>query len=248
MKRSVQSHQFAIYWAEIFHYAQAQTIAITDAALYHRIVHVLRLTPPRTCILFDRLFNILVGLERITSSTLELAILEVNQNTVFHPIISFFLPLLKRHALEEAVYALTECGVNEIRLLITKKVQREWYGEKELTRLQNIIIAASEQAKFFTFPLLQPPQSFHANMNSFTESMVFVLEPDGELLHTIFPKILQKNPPKITLFSGPEGGFTEDEKQTFCALNIPFLSLTPTILRAQQAATLGAGIMRSWCK
>ena len=89
------------------------------------------------------------------------------------------LPLLKREALERALYSCVEMGANEIRLVVTKKTTREWGGEKEFARLQRIIISAAEQSKNFSIPLLYQPERFETVIDNSNSDVCLFADPEG---------------------------------------------------------------------
>jgi RsmE family RNA methyltransferase len=151
--------------------------------------------------------------------------------------------LLKREALEQAIYSAVELGVNKVQLLITEKVQRNWQV-KELERLKHIMIAAAEQSKCFAIPqLLEPVPLLDVPLSG---STVF-FDPEGEALADVLIKDLyQKQIDSLTVVIGPEGDLTESEKFYLQKQQALFICLTPTILRAQQAVALGVGILRSF--
>jgi RsmE family RNA methyltransferase len=58
-------------------------------------------------------------------------------------------------------------------------------------------------------------------------------------------KYNQSRPERITLISGPEGGFSPQEITQLQKAKFNGFWLTPTVLRASQAITLGSGVVRS---
>ena len=150
--------------------------------------------------------------------------------------------------MEEAVYALTESGVSTIQLMLTEKVQRSWHGQKELERLNKIIIAAAEQAKNFSFPELKEPVRLESLLEEIQENKKsdnIFFDPSGEpLLHSI-QRLEKSSATTFFLLVGPEGDLTHEEKTMVKQHNFMFTVLTPTILRAQQAAFLASGCMRA---
>lgn len=53
-------------------------------------------------------------------------------------------------------------------------------------------------------------------------------------------------PPALTMFIGPEGGWTDQEIESFRAARIPAVKLAATILRVETAAIAAATIAASW--
>ncbi len=62
------------------------------------------------------------------------------------------LPLLKKIALEEALYACVELGAHSVQLVITNKSQHTWVDLKKWCACNEFMIAAAEQSKNFAFP------------------------------------------------------------------------------------------------
>ena len=242
-------HEFSLYWPKISaHVAQlkaGETFQLDDVALHHRITKILRLAPDEIVILFDQKNNLRVEFLAITKNTIEFKLLAKYQNTIHKPYITFLLPILKRDALEQAVYSLVELGANEIQLIHTQKVQRTWGEHKERLRLQNIIVAAAEQSKNYVFPELREPQDFQKVIDQFAQTDLFFFDPAGEELFPVLENLRTSKTQKITLLIGPEGDLTPEEKNILQKRNVQFCKLTPTILRAQQAIAVALGIFRS---
>jgi 16S rRNA (uracil1498-N3)-methyltransferase len=49
-------------------------------------------------------------------------------------------------------------------------------------------------------------------------------------------------PPRVTLFIGPEGGWTDEELRGFAGHDVRAVKLTDTVLRVETAAVVGAAI------
>ncbi len=134
-KRTVDAHEFSLYWPTLSKIVvqEGASFTVDDAALCHRIIRVLRLKRGDSIVLFDT--NVHVQVEFVTTRSkhsIELKLLSRNENTTLQPAITFFLPILKRDALEQAIYSLVELGATDIQLMSTQKVQRKWGGRKEL--------------------------------------------------------------------------------------------------------------------
>lgn len=243
-------HEFSLYWPSLSPFESLRsgsTITIDDTELCHRISRVLRLTPDETLIVFDQQNHMRLRLIQIPEKKpITATIVSYAKNHLLKPWITFLLPILKREALHEAVYSLAEIGANEIKLMVTDKVQRSWH-DQELHRLENIIIAAAEQSKNFSFPSLYAPQRFEKIVSSLSARSIF-FDPQGAALASVIDQVKQTCPETITLIIGPEGDLTSAEKEVLHTSGTQFCSLTPTIVRAQQAAALSIGIIRSFFK
>lgn len=248
-----QAHAFAFYTTQvtsIVRSGQRRDIhTITDAELVHRLIVVLRFDKGDTCILFDRFHHItcmVLGVVPKKSITIEILSLDVNKQLT--PSITWLLPILKREAFEEAVYACTELGAQEIQLIITDKAQRAWGGEKEMARLEKITIAAAEQSKHFSFPIIKPAISLPQALENYayTNNTKIFFDASGTTCREVINKLSNTKPLSIIALNGPEGDLTMHEKELLRQQQFIFCALTPTILRSQQAVTVGLAILRSF--
>lgn len=251
MKSQIDKHVFAFFWnnsVKLNHAQESATIVLDDPDLYHRIHDIVRLESHDLCILFNREYAITVELCAVTKKSLTVLIKEkttVRQS--YMPPITVVLPLLKRDALEYAIDATTQCGATIIQLITTEKTTRTWSGSKEFDRLQRIIWAAAEQSKNFSFPSLLPP----IPLNTFVESIksekqcVLFFDPQGISISDVVTLYTKNNYTTLMLINGPEGDLTQQEKQLLKNHDVIFTKLTPTILRAENAAALAVGIFRS---
>lgn len=245
-------HEFAFYTPVvselIIRQAHGNIHEITDPELVHRLIIVLRLEQGAHFVLFDRNYSmrvVLLGIRSKKSFTIE--ILSSTKNPVLTPLITWGLPVLKREAFEEALYSLCELGVTAIQPLTTRKTVRSWGDEKELQRAQKILIAAAEQAKQFVVPVLLPVLSLESWLNKLDihSNCHLFFDASGDPLSEVLPKLSKNSYSELIMLSGPEGDLTTAEKEDLKQHNFIFSKLTPTILRAQQAVTVGLGVVRS---
>jgi 16S rRNA (uracil1498-N3)-methyltransferase len=242
-------HQFALFFKNlsdsIKNLKKDQLFTIHDEEIVHRIVSVLRLQKDEEIILFDKKIHVFIILQDISKKNIQVLFKEKKETIDLKPKISFILPLLKKEALEESIYSLAEIGAQEIILAITEK-SRQNLTEKELQRLDKILIAAAEQSKNFSMPQVIPPE-YLADIAQKSEKQPIqklFFDPQGSFINQSFANLTDKK--DFILCIGPEGDLTEAEKNQLKKAAFNFISLTPTILRASQAVAIAAGLMRSW--
>lgn len=249
MTYETKSHIFALLVPEkyqsIAHYSVGKMIVLTDKDFIFRITTVLRLEVGSQLILFDRMHHILCKIIEIHKKEIHCLIKERSENGHYLPEVTCIVPLLKREALETVVDSLTQLGATTIQLITTQKTHRSKLDQKEFDRLQRIIIAAAEQSKNYRFPILKKAEPLMAIGYNGAEETTIFLDPDGNACFDTITKIIALKLKKITLMSGPEGDLTAQEKAFLHEKNVIFMALTPTILRAEQAAALSLGIIRS---
>lgn len=249
-KKNNSQHEFAIYLAKTSQLASTHSIdddiCLNNPQLFHRIVKVLRLTSDETYIIFDQKYYIRCRLLSINKKNIMCnKIIDIQRNPTFKPYITFLLPLLKREAFQESLYTLTELGASTIIPIITKKIQRTWRHPHEYDRLTRIIHAAAEQSKNFSFPSLNTPQSLEKAVSQLQSNARIFFDPSGDPLLPVILNFSKSQPLTIALMIGPEADLLSEEKDLLRANNFKFCRLTPTILRAQQAATISLGTVRS---
>lgn len=241
MKHRGQAHEFALYVPALMSDIKKDDIVtLADADIVHRISRVLRLDIDDRLVLFDRSRHCLVSVKAITKQHVQIQVIAQALHEKFRSHITLLLPLIKREALDQAIYSAVELGVNHIQLIYTQKVQRSWQ-EKELTRLEHVMIAAAEQSKNFLLPTIVRPISLQDVSFS---GLILFFDVQGQ------PYVQQlgaaKSPEAYTIIVGPEGDLTESEKFYLQQQQVAFVRLTPTILRVQQAVALAIGIVRSF--
>ena len=104
--------------------------------------------------------------------------------------------------------------------------------------------AAAEQSKQFVLPKLYPIIPLEMKVYPPTVTKLF-FDPAGILLKEALIYIEQKRSDEIVACVGPEGDLTYEEKLKLTDQGFIFCALTPTILRAHQAVTIGLGVLRS---
>ncbi len=155
------------------------------------------------------------------------------------PIILFFAPLKKTQT-DWVVQKATELGVTEICPVTTDfsnttKVRTD--------RWLSTAIEASEQSERLTIPGISQLTNLRTALRNFPSSGVLnvALERmDGNILKC---KYDTEHP--CGLIIGPEGGFSDDEKQYFLSNDrIHTFSLGENVLRAETAAVVGLGLLK----
>lgn len=228
-------HEFAIFFS--LSGCKAGNFTITDSDVVHRIAHVLRVEQGQSILLFDQKNSARFICMQFSKKELQGTLETLRPHAKQSLSVTVLLPVLKREALEEAVYGLTECGVSEIQLVLTDKMQRKWNGAREKERLERIIIAAAEQSKHFSFPTLKEPIALPEALNALTIPLICA-DVEGAPYK---PVLLSQ----VAVLVGPEADFSEKEQVLVKDKSAQLIRLTPTVLRAQQAAVVMVGMLQS---
>jgi 16S rRNA (uracil1498-N3)-methyltransferase len=247
-----EKHEFALFIESLSSTIKGKgpgsSVIFSDEKLLHRMINVLRLHTEDSCIFFDRHVQVNgIITNFMNKKQVAITVLVIKPHVELQPDITFLLPVLKRDDYESALYALAELGVNTIQLVFTRKSVHQWAGQRDYERAQKILISAAEQSKNFVFPELNEPISFGDALKKYhTASVKIFFDPYGEkffdTMQKLHASIIQNG---VVLLVGPEGDLHEEEKTMVSEYNFMFCALTPTIIRAVQAAALGAGFVRS---
>lgn len=248
-----EKHEFALFVESlsllIHGKKSGETFGLVDEKLVHRMMHVLRLKVADSCVLFDRHQHVSATIAAIVGKKqISLFIDSIQATHTLQPTITFLLPLLKRDDYESALYGLAEVGVNTIQLVFTQKTAHHWSGSRDSERAERILISAAEQSKNFAYPHIKEPISLEAALQQYSSADVKIFfDPEGEKLFHVMQTIHHNNNTSkdIVLLVGPEGDLHAEEKKMVQKNNFLLCALTPTVMRAVQAAVIGAGFMRS---
>lgn len=236
-----EKHQFALFINALEEPVIGRLLVLKDADLVHRVTNVLRLQIGDEVILFDRKSTMLLQINTIKKQEISGKVLAKKSNLQLKPYIKLLLPVLKKEALSDAIYNAVEAGADEIQLIYTQKAMRAMAGH-DFERLERVAIAAAEQSKHFSFPVIQPPIPFDRAI-ALKEVVGIFFDPTGSAITQLQSSFT--NQQKFHLLVGPEGDLTLDEKEQLRKAGWHFCALTPTILRASQAVSVGLGIWRS---
>lgn len=146
--------------------------------------------------------------------------------------VTLYLSVIKQDRFELAVQKTTELGVNKIVPVYSTYTQHS--VTLNVDRLNKIAVSACEQCGRSRIPSIEQAISFDELLdrakNTYT---IFPWEREmhGRLKDAI--DVTQKN---ISVFIGPEGGITEEEKNKLVSVGAKSVTLGARILRAETAA------------
>src|SRR3989344_9340857 len=226
-----------------------EKIEVTDAALIHQWRKVFRFKGAReTVILLPNSGVELVS--EVVSIDDKKAVVEIvasNTKETRQKKIVLFQSIIKGDHFELVLEKCTELGVSHFVPIVAERSEKK---NINLERAKKIVKEASEQSGKTTLPLVNevmtleevfaPPHSpllgkegrtEKTGFNNFTPEFSFALDHSGSPLSTNNLKLTTAN-----FFIGPEGGWTDRERELFRSKNIPLLSLGEQILRSETAA------------
>ena len=177
------------------------------------------------------------------------------KNDEASPCITLAISPLQKDRLDMVVEKACELGFHCFQPLImdhtnTRKINQE--------RITAQMIEASEQCERLSLPVVRPPLTLRewlTNMQEQGDSPIILAaleREDAKPIQDAITAALTERPKKqhnIHLLIGPEGGFSDAEKEMLRTHNGAYpVSLGNTILRAETAAIFGLSILRAALK
>lgn len=149
--------------------------------------------------------------------------------------IALFQALLKNDRFEFVLQKGTELGVSAFVPLLSERYVAREPNLARYDRWQRIIAEAAEQSQRGRLPALEPPRPFAEACRQ--ASSLALIPWEGERTLSLHQALEGSTKPEaVSLFIGPEGGFTAGEIEMARACGLVPVSLGRRILRAETAA------------
>ncbi len=231
---------------------QGRAAHIEEPGLVHQLTSVLRLQPGDQITLLDNSgWEYAVTLEAVGRAELN-GTITGKTLTATEPQfkLSLYVALLRGERFEWVLQKATELGVCAFVPVVCQRSVVDDIadiGQAKVERWERIIREAAEQSRRGKLPKLRPAMLFDAACeHAVRRSRAFVLwEGSGaqslrSLLRQPAAQPPEYAPFSTSLFTGPEGGFTESELATAAMYRIALASLCPRTLRAETAPIAAA--------
>jgi len=165
------------------------------------------------------------------------------------PDIDYLFAPLKSARLDYLAQKATEMGARQLRPLITRHTVAD---KVNLDRMRANAIEAAEQCNMVYVPDVAEPEKLKDVLASWPgdRTLIFCDERAGQT--SPINTLKQVKPGPMAVLLGPEGGFSEEERDMILAVpNVVALSLGPRIMRADTAAVAVLALVQSvlgdWC-
>lgn len=213
---------------------------LLDGPPAHYLASVLRLKPGDGVKLFDDASGEwLAEIERAERKRVSLLVRGCLRPREAVPDLWLLFAPIKRGRIDWLVEKATELGVDRLFPVLT---QRTVVDRLNLDRLRAHCIEAAEQCGRTAVPRLAEPRKLSAALRDWPQarSLFFADEEGGEPIGTAV------RPGPSALLVGPEGGFTDSEREMIRNLPQAYgVSLGPRILRADTAAVAAIAVWMS---
>ncbi len=202
----------------------------------HQITTVLRMEPGQPVIVLDNngweFEAVLADVERKRVT----AVIHHKQPITTEPAsqITLYQSLLKRDNFEWVLQKATELGVSRFVPLITERTVAR--PPKKTDRWQRILTEAAEQSRRGRIPQLAEPLTLAQAAAELPVHHTGLIPWEAAGAGSMGDYLAGKGGTAVSLFIGPEGGFTPDEIARVQQHNIQPVTLGQRILRAETAA------------
>jgi 16S rRNA (uracil1498-N3)-methyltransferase len=205
---------------------------ITDIRLVHQLVHVLRMSKDDSLILFtDRGPDVLVDVLSIEKKSIVVKVQSILPSTPSpNRAVTACISIIRKERFEIAVEKLTELGVSAIVPVLSHRTVRQGIKAE---RLQIISDEALEQCGGNTRVKIYPPCTLEESLASFTDTAI-VFKQNGAVLNSA------SLPENVTIYIGPEGGWSIEDEELFKKYNALEYSLGNRVLRTETASIVAS--------
>jgi len=227
-----------------------QAIKVDNEELAHQLLRVFRFGVGDKVIVFDG-----VGCEYVSEITiltkkdLAVKLLEKSEFKIPSKKVNLYLALIKKGNFELAAEKCTEVGISGIHPVISERSEKK---DINMERLNKIVIEASEQSGRMTVPeVFEPMDLEEAIMQAVSsDARRVIFDPSGLSLRDEQSKTgldchgntLAMTKKEVSVFIGPEGGWSDSELELFKNNNFEIYSLGQNILRAETAAIVATNL------
>ena len=202
-----------------------------DQRLVHQWQRVLRFRPGQEVVLFDgvrteRLYEIQALDEREAHLILRTDFVRQIPATKLYLLWS----LLKKDKNDWVLQKATELGVSHFWPILADRSEKTGFN---LERAEKILIEAAEQCGRSDIPTVREPMHLTHALAELDGTPVFVCEQGGQR-----PDLIHLE--ELGLLIGPEGGWSDAERQLFVDADVSHIALGEFTLRAETAAVVAA--------
>lgn len=212
-------------------------VVLPEAAAAH-LTRVLRQEAGDTCLLFngdgrDYRAQITATGKRETRLTVESATL-VERESPLHLVL--LQGIARGEKMDLILQKATELGVRDLRPLFSERSEVKLdasRAEKRLAHWRSVVVSACEQCGRARIPEVRPPAALAAVLDGLPgQGLRLILDPEGTLAFaslSVAPQL------PLTLAVGPEGGWSDRDREQLMRAGFQGLRLGPRILRTETA-------------
>jgi len=216
--------------------------AVIDGDRAHHLRHVLRVQPGQAFELSD---TRRIYLARITAATNAAITFDLEAELPLPPPLpdlTLLAAIFKFDRFEWMLEKATELGATRIVPVVAARTDPGLAraAPRRVERWRRVVLEAAQQSRRLAPPEVSEPHSLDQALTTALHYPRWILDETLPIAHC--PPTPS---PAAVLLSGPEGGFTDDERQAASRYDFEPISLGPLILRAE-TAPLAALAVLTW--
>lgn len=217
--------------------ALAHDLWLRDERLYHQWTKVLRFQVGREVVLFnvqheERLYRII----EISNDAVHLDyVTDMKPKTSARELYLCF-SLIKKDKNEWVLQKGTELGVRHFVPLISDRTEKTGF---DADRAEKILIEAAEQCGRVDIPSIRKPLRVDTIVKELSDKTNIFVAQEGD------NEIPSSPSESLAVLIGPEGGWSDDEKEFFKKNQLQQVRLSPFTLRAETACVASAVLLLS---
>ena len=171
-------------------------------------------------------------IDKVEKSLIECSLVKELQPNEPQRSVHLYLAILKKENFELAIQKAVECGVSHITPVITDRTIK---NKIKVERAQKIILEATEQSGRTSLATLNPIQKFADAIESDTskQKIIFHTKASESFME-------KEKADSLSVYIGPEGGFSEAEVARASELGASTCSLGHFTLRGETAAIVAS--------
>lgn len=158
--------------------------------------------------------------------------------------VNVYLSLLRPNRFDFALEKCTEIGVTRFVPVINARSQlHDEAKAARADRWRRVVVEAAEQCGRGHLPTVDAPMPFNKAISSAPGLKVVPWEEEREQRLGPYIRKLKERPGEVSIFIGPEGGYTSEEVALVNAYDAVLVTLGRRVMRAETAATVASAIV-----
>lgn len=211
---------------------------------FHYLAHVLRAEPGTEILLFNgRDGEWRARIDYPTRKRISLALLEQTRPQPVSPDLVYAFAPLKVGRMDYLVQKAVEMGAGILQPVLTQHTQGK---APPLEKITANVIEAAEQCGVLAVPEVRPALRLAELMAGWDPQRRLIYCDEGAESQNPLPVLQAVRESRLALLVGPEGGFSEEERQLLRSLpHVTAIPLGPRILRADTAAVAALAVVQA---
>jgi len=157
--------------------------------------------------------------------------------------IHLFFGLMKGNRMERLVRDAAALGVESVTPFISSRTVPKDIGDIKLERMKTIAVEESSLSGRNRPLVIRPPVAFNEALRSGADLSLFVWENETRDIREAV-RAHPSAPARVSIYTGPEGGFSADEASAAVAAGLVSVGLGRRIIRAETAPLVAAVIVQ----